>query len=67
MQANQMKYRLLDGINNVNPFNMHKVQLGKKTSLPGVRNKYSFESSNKNFYYRERGANNICAQDRVNQ
>lgn len=65
-KAQFLKKRLIDGISEVNQFNMHRVKLGKKTSLPGVRSKYSFDAitrpnkANKNnFYYREHGVHHI--------
>lgn len=67
-KAQMIKQRLVNGITEANAFNVHKLSMGNKTSLPGVRDKFSYERAAKNnFYYREPGAQTLGVRTRAQQ
>ena len=54
-RIDQVKKRLINGINEPEASNQKSVVGGNRTSLPGVRYKFTFDITNNNFYYREDG------------
>ncbi len=64
-RVDQVKKRLLNGINEHE--NQKSAIGGNRTSLPGVRNKFTFDITNNNFYYREDGQESLLAKSRKNQ
>ena len=54
-RIDQVKKRLLNGIVEPEILNQKSAIGGNRTSLPGVRNKFPFDITNNNFYYREEG------------